>query len=170
MRSWSLIAGLGFMLLSSTGCAVAGGLGLGAGMLVTAALTAGCYDPVSVTVFDGLSGLPDCSAAVIAREKSGSVTRFSSCFYAELPVGSWTVSAARAGYRSASTELIVPKARRCEPAPQSVELTLVRLDQPLPAGVPIRPPKPGEAPSRRVRFRLLARWRQTAPLRRRLRP
>lgn len=138
--------GVGLAVLSSSGCAPAIGAGLGAGLLTTTALTAGCYDPVSVKVVDSVTGLPDCGASVTAREKEGAQARFSSCFYADLSVGTWTVQAARDGYRPASTELVVPKTRRCEPAPQSIELSLSPVDQPPPAGVPIRPLRPGEAP------------------------
>jgi hypothetical protein len=135
--------GLGAALSSCT-VAVAGGVA--AAMLGGAALTAGCYDPVDITVLDGVTGLRACDARVLARSTDGAEAAFSSCFHAELPVGTWTVTADRLGYQPVSAALVVSKGRRCERALQTIEISMMPLGVAPAAPVPIRPPLPGEAP------------------------
>lgn len=113
-------------------------------MVTTAAVTAGCYDPVEVTVFDGATGQRTCRASVVARADDGSETRFPSCYHAALPRGAYTVRAEQAGYQTASTKLLVVDNSRCEPAVQTVELALNPVGQSAAPPVTLRPRAPGE--------------------------
>lgn len=139
--------GLALLTLGGTSsCAVAIGLAAAGAVATTVALTAGCYDIVDVNVVDANTGLPRCDASVVARKKNGSESRFSSCFHAELNEGTWTILAQRPGFRPATTEMVVGGGRSCQPAVQTIELRLWPVDRAAPAPIPIRPPRPGEAP------------------------
>lgn len=142
------------VLVLGTGCSLGAALGVavGVGALATIVATAGCYDAVEVTVRDAVTGMPNCNATVVARSASGSTTRFNSCFYAQVPTGKWTVRAERAGYRPATTELLVDDSKGCRPSLQTIEIwiTPAIASQPTPPALapdvapPIAPATPAQ--------------------------
>lgn len=134
-------AGLGLGLLSVTGCvAAAAGAGTTVAFGSAAALTASCYDRVSLSLTDAVSGQRSCVAKVSAVDADGSEVDFNSCYHAAVPPGAWTVRAEQPGYAAATTRLIVPEESSCNPAVQSIELTIA------PAGFvrPVAAPAPAE--------------------------
>lgn len=131
-----------FLLLlpAVTGCvAAAAGAGAAVAFGGAAALTSSCYDRVSLRLTDAVSGQLTCAARVTAVDPGGSELVFRSCYHAAVPRGKWTVRAALPGYATATTPLIVPGESHCDPAVQSIELTIA------PAGY--RPPQPAPAPA-----------------------
>ncbi len=134
-RTWVVVVGASLL---STGCvaAIAGGAVVTA--VGAAVITQGCYDPVRVELLDAVTALPVCDARLVARNADGKETKFSSCFYAELPVGKWVLEAQRAGYEPAQVPLLVSKPNGCEPARQSVALYL------WPVGQRPQPTVPGQ--------------------------
>jgi len=125
--------------LSCTVAAVAGGV---AAVAVGAAIiTSGCYDPVKVELLDGTTGLPLCDAKLAAVEveddgQDGGTTEFSSCFYADVPVGKWRLQATRPGYLMTRAPLVVSKPTGCQPVPQRVTLYIWPEPSSAPGGVP----------------------------------
>jgi hypothetical protein len=141
--TWVLTA---LLCIGTVSCSPAIALGVSAALVGGAALAARCSDPVHVAVFDGVTGLRACDAKVVAVSPEGSEETFSSCFYAALPAGSWTVRAERRGYQSASTSFVIRSQQRCDPAVQTIELSLFPMGAAKSPGVPIRPLRPDEAP------------------------
>jgi hypothetical protein len=136
----------GLLCVASVSCTPAIAVGVSAALVGGAALAARCSDAVHVAVFDGVTGLRACDAKVVAVSPDGSEETFSSCFYASLPAGSWTVRADRNGYQSASTSLVINPQRRCDPAVQTIEISVFPMGVAKSPGVPIRPLRPDEAP------------------------
>ncbi|MDQ2647416.1 MAG: hypothetical protein M3020_26675, partial [Myxococcota bacterium] len=123
-----------------TGCvAAAAGAGAAVAFGGAAALTSSCYDRVSLRLTDAVSGQLTCAARVTAVDAGGSELVFRSCYHAAVPRGKWTVRAELPGYATATTPLIVPDESHCDPAVQSIELTIA------PAGY--RPPQPAPPPA-----------------------
>ena len=92
------------------------------GVIAIGALTSHCYDYLDVTVFDG-QGRRTCTATVTARN-GGDHFELTSCYYAPLTDGVWTLSAALPGYPDAITTVAVDHAEDCTRHVQSVELSL----------------------------------------------
>jgi hypothetical protein len=103
-------------------CAPAAGGGVLLGVVAVAALTSHCYDYLDVTVFDG-QGRKTCAATVTAKN-GGDHFELSSCYYAPLTDGVWTLSASLPGYPDATTTVPVEHAHDCTRHVQSVELSL----------------------------------------------
>ncbi|HEX3851604.1 MAG TPA: hypothetical protein VHW01_11600 [Polyangiaceae bacterium] len=103
-------------------CAPAAGGAVLVGIVGIGALTSHCYDYLDVTVFDA-QGRRTCAATVTARN-GGEHFELSSCYYAPLTDGVWTLSASLPGYRDATTTVPVEHANDCTRHVQSVELTL----------------------------------------------
>ena len=103
-------------------CAPAAGGGVLVGVLAIGALTSHCYDYLDVTVFDG-QGRKTCAATVTAKN-GGDHFELSSCYYAPLTDGVWTLSASLPGYPDATTTVPVEHANDCARHVQSVELSL----------------------------------------------
>jgi hypothetical protein len=134
------------LLSSATGC-VAAAAGAGAAVVFggAAALTSTCYDRVSLRLTDAASGQITCGATVSAVNAHGSEVVFKSCYHAAVPRGTWTVHAQLPGYTTAKTPLIVPAESHCDPAVQTIELTIAPLGyQPPP---PALPPAPAPRPT-----------------------
>ena len=128
------------LALAATACvAAAAGAGAAVAFGGAAALTSSCYDRVSLRLTDGVSGQVTCSARVSAVNRGGSELVFRSCYHAAVPPGEWTVRADLPGYATATTPLIVPVESQCDPAVQTIELTIA------PAGY--RPPEPQRSPA-----------------------
>jgi hypothetical protein len=147
------------LLLSATGC-VAAAAGAGAAVVFggAAALTSTCYDRVSLRLSDAASGQVTCGARVSAVDAGGSEVVFKSCYHAAVPRGTWTVRAEVPGYATAKTPLIVPEGSRCDPAVQTIELTIAPVGYqsaappappapPAPSARPAIPAAPSAAPS-----------------------
>ena len=140
-RSWlmfGVVAVTAGATLSCTVAAVAGGV---AAVAVGAAIiTSGCYDPVKVELLDGSTGLPLCDAKLVAVEEEedgdGGTTEFSSCFYADVPVGKWRLEATRPGYLMTRSPLVVSKPAGCQPVPQRVTLFIWPEPSSVRGGVP----------------------------------
>jgi hypothetical protein len=134
------------LLLSATGCvAAAAGAGAAVAFGGAAALTSTCYDRVSLRLTDAASGQVTCGARVSAVNAGGSEVVFKSCYHAAVPRGTWTVRAELPGYATAKTPLIVPDGSRCDPAVQTIELTIAPVGYQSPAPPP--PPAPSPRPA-----------------------
>jgi len=118
------------------------------GVVAIAALTSHCYDYLDVTVFDG-QGRKTCAATVTAKN-GGDHFELSSCYYAPLTDGVWTLSASLPGYPDATTTVPVEHVNNCARHVQSVELSLKAAggapESPAPVLLPAPPPPPA-APS-----------------------
>jgi hypothetical protein len=124
-------------------CTAAAGGGVLLGVVAIAALTSHCYDYLDVTVFDG-QGRKTCAATVTAKN-GGEHFELSSCYYAPLTDGVWTLSASLPGYPDATTTVPVEHANDCTRHVQSVELSL-NTPGSAPASraavLPLAPPAP----------------------------
>jgi len=124
--------------------AIAGGAAL-ASVVGIAALTSRCYDYVDVTVLDA-EGRKTCAATVTANNGK-SQFELSSCYYASLTDGRWTLRASLPGATDAQTTVVVDHEHDCTRYVQSVELTLNRAGSPPPPSRPVSaPPTPALAP------------------------
>ncbi|HEY3668915.1 MAG TPA: hypothetical protein VGL19_23120, partial [Polyangiaceae bacterium] len=103
-------------------CAPAVGGAVVASVVTIAALTSHCYDYLDVTVFDE-HGRKTCAATVTARN-GGDHFELSSCYYAPLTDGVWTLTASLPGRAAAVTTVPVEHANDCTRHVQSVELSL----------------------------------------------
>jgi hypothetical protein len=125
-------------------CAPAAGGAVLVGIIGIGALTSHCYDYLDVTVFDA-RGRKTCAATVTARN-GGEHFELSSCYYAPLTDGVWTLSASLPGYPDAITTVPVEHANDCTRHVQSVELTLNAPGSAsvlrAPVSLPVPPPAP----------------------------
>lgn len=110
------------------------------GVLAIGALTSHCYDYLDVTVFDG-QGRKTCAATVTAKN-GGDHFELTSCYYAPLTDGVWTLSASLPGYADAITTVPVEHANDCTRHVQSVELSLNAPGSAPASRAPILPPAP----------------------------
>ena len=117
--------------------AVAGGAAL-VGVVGIAALTTRCYDYVDVTVLDA-EGRKTCAATVTASNGK-SQFELTSCYYASLTDGRWTLRASLAGAPEARTTVVVDHEHGCTRYVQSVELTLSPAGSPAPTRRPLYTP------------------------------
>jgi len=102
--------------------------------VTAAAFTSHCYDYLDVIVLDA-DGRQTCGATVTATN-GGDRFELSSCYYAPLTDGRWTLRASLSGYSDALTTIEVEHRHDCTRYVQSVELTLKRLGtqlSPIPA-------------------------------------
>jgi hypothetical protein len=118
------------------------------GVVAIGALTSHCYDYLDVTVFDG-QGRKTCAATVTAKN-GGDHFELSSCYYAPLTDGVWTLSASLPGYTDATTTVPVEHNNDCTRHVQSVELSL-NAPGSAPASraslsLPAQPPPPPAQP------------------------
>jgi hypothetical protein len=97
--------------------AVMGGAGYFAGQ---------CYDTVRVHVIDAMTGHRTCDAEVRVTNADGSDRVLRPCYHVALTEGQWTLTARRAGYAPATTEVNVPeRTGSCPRYTHSVEFTLM---------------------------------------------
>lgn len=119
--SWALL-GAGLL---TTSCA--GVVGAGAAVVVVGAgvLSMTCYDRVSVTVTDRLTGTPLCDAKVTFHEGS-SVTEASSCHQAALATGQYKMRVERPGLVSYEVPVTIDTGKSCKHAVQTLWVALDR--------------------------------------------
>ena len=149
-----LVAGTALGVLACN-AAVGGGLVAlagGAGYLASQ-----CYDRVRVKVRDAETGLHTCEADVTVSD-GDSERRLRPCYNTALTEGRWQLTARRAGYVTASTEVQVEEhPGDCPYYTHSVELTLRREGSPSvptrvtpsaapPSAAPTPAPPPSQAP------------------------
>jgi len=117
--------------------------------VTAAAFTSHCYDYLDVSVLDA-DGRQTCAATVTATN-GGDRFELSSCYYAPLTDGRWTLRASLSGYSDALTTVLVEHPHDCTRYVQSVELTLKRVGtqlSPMPAlGSPLPVPTAPAAPT-----------------------
>lgn len=144
------VLGASLLLLFTTACAPAL---VGGGIIATAvgvaALTSHCYDYLDVTVRDA-EGRRTCAATVTASAQ-GDQLELTSCYYAPLTDGRWTLRASLPGSVDAVSTVEVEHRSDCIRHVQSVELTLKRpgsapvIPAPASASPPAAPPAPSPA-------------------------
>ena len=139
------------VLLVSSACTpiVAGAVLIG--LVGVGALTSRCYDYLDVAVFDA-DGHKTCAATVTA---SNGASRFelTSCYYAPLTDGRWTLRASLPGFSDALSTVEVEHAHDCTRHVQTVELTMKRTGA-FGAPTPLVAPRSGRCePSASACFR-----------------
>ena len=142
---WALVAAG----LLSTGCA--GFIGAGAAVVVVGAgvLSFTCYDRVSVTVTDRLTGTKLCDAKVtFLQGKSETVA--TSCYQAALSKGSYTLRVERHGLVTFEEPIDVSDSGECGQTVQTMYVALDRKTRVTPpqqiVPAPVAPPPPVTAP------------------------
>ena len=128
-----------FLIGSTSACTpIIGGTVL-VGLVAVGALTSRCYDYLDVSVFDG-EGRKTCAAKVTAS-KGGSQVELTSCYYAPLTDGRWTLRPSLPGLPDALSTVNVEHAHDCTRNVQTVELTLKPAAAPqVPPAAPATPP------------------------------
>ena len=149
---WLLVS-LGLL---STSCV--GALGLGAVAVAAGAgvLAYTCYDRVSVTVTDRLTGTKLCDAKVTFLQGT-SETVATSCYQAALSKGKYTLRVERAGLETFEEPIEVVRGENCGQTVQTMMVALDRANQvpppqriappPAPVVPAAPPPSPGPAPT-----------------------
>ncbi len=134
-------------------CNAAVGVGVVALLGGTGYLASQCYDRVRVRVRDPDTGEKTCSADVWVSD-GDSERRLRPCYSAALTEGKWLLTARRAGYTSASAEVVVKERDgECPNYTHTVELTLRPEGEPsVPATVTptrtvVRPSHAAQPPS-----------------------
>ena len=142
---WALLA----TGLLSTSCA--GVIGAGAAVVVVGAgvLSFTCYDRVSVTVTDRLTGTKLCDAKVtFLQGKSETVA--TSCYQAALSKGSYTLRVERHGLVTFEEPIDVSDSGECGQTVQTMYVALDRKTRVTPpqqiVPAPVTPPPPVTAP------------------------
>ena len=144
---WALVAAG----LLSTSCA--GVVGLGAAVVVVGAGVLGftCYDRVSVTVTDRLTGTNLCDAKV-AFVQGKSETLATNCYQAALSAGSYTLRVERHGLVTFEEPVVVSEGGECGQTIQTMYVALDRKNraappqQIAPAPAPLAPSPAVTAP------------------------
>ena len=136
------------LLLTLPACAPAVSGAVLVGFVGIGALTSHCYDYLDVTVFDE-GGRKTCAATVTAQNGSDHF-ELSSCYYAPLTDGVWTLTASLPEHAAVTTTVPVEHAHDCTRHVQSVELSFSRPGSapafPSLATKPAPPPAPGLPP------------------------
>src|SRR5690348_3296217 len=122
---WALVA-TGLATVSCSGV-----IGAGAGLAVVAAAAIGyrCYDRVSVTVTDRVTGQTLCDAKVSFWE-GDSETEATSCFQAPLSAGKYRLHVERAGLVPVDVPIEVAKGGDCGQSVQTMYVALERVNAP----------------------------------------
>lgn len=123
----------------ASGCTAAAG---GAVLLVgagAAALVRGCYDHISISVYDGGAGHVTCDATVTAT-RDGDTVELRPCYHASLTEGTWQLRASRPGYVDATSTVVVLPSDECSRYVQSVELWLAPVGSQGGAAQVVTPP------------------------------
>jgi hypothetical protein len=127
-------------LLVATGLATvscAGAVGAGAAVVVVGAgaLAFTCYDRVSVTVTDRVTGRSLCDAKV-SFFKGDSETEATSCYQAALSAGKYRLHVERPGLLPFDEPVVVSKGGDCGQTVQTIYVALDRKDQPPSVAAP----------------------------------
>ena len=138
---WAVV-GLGVL---TTSCA--GVVGAGAAVVVVGAgiLTFTCYDRVSVTVTDRVTGTQLCDAKVTFIQGT-SETAATSCYQAALSAGKYTMRVERRGLQTFEEPVEVSKTGKCGQSVQTMYVALDRSNRPA-APTQIAAPAPAPAPA-----------------------
>jgi hypothetical protein len=131
------------LVLATSACTPLVGGAVLIGLVAVGAATSRCYDYLDVTVFDA-DGRKTCAATVTASD-GGSPFELSSCYYAPLSDGRWTLRASLPGFPDALSTVEVEHAHDCIRHVQTVELTLNRVG--TPAKPVFRPPPAVSVPT-----------------------
>lgn len=140
---WAFVASAGLLSTSCLAAAIGGGVGavvIGAGVVAYT-----CYDRVSVTVTDRLTGTSLCDAKVTFR-KGTSETEATSCYQAALSAGQYTMRVERHGLLPFEQPVEVVKSHDCG---GTIQTMYVALDRPLRVVPPqqVTPPPAPAAPA-----------------------
>lgn len=134
--------------LLSTGCLM-GGIAAGTGLVAIggAALAFTCYDRVSVTVTDRLTGTKLCDAKVTFLQAS-SETVATSCGQAALSPGKYRMRVEQPGFVTFQQPVEVVESQDCGSTTQTMVVALSRPNQPAPPQqVAPPPPAPPSVPA-----------------------
>jgi hypothetical protein len=142
---WALV-GAGLL---STSCAGVVGAGAAVVMVGAGVLGFACYDRVSVTVTDQLTGTKLCDAKVTFL-KGKSETVATSCYEAALSAGSYTLRVERRGLVTFQEPIDVSESGACGQTVQTMYVALDRKNHVAPprqiAPAPVAPPPAVTAP------------------------
>jgi hypothetical protein len=86
----------------------------------------GCYQDLTVTVIDDLTGAKVCDAQVTIRDSNGEMQDLDSCYHASLSEGQYRIRAALAGRKSEATAFEVGDLSDCKPVTSTIVLTIPR--------------------------------------------
>lgn len=131
--------GAALLILASSACTPLIGGAVLIGLVGVGALTSRCYDYLDVTVFDA-DGRKTCAATVTASD-GRSQFELTSCYYAPLTDGHWTLRASLPGTPEAFSTVEVEHVHDCTRHVQTVELTMNRAGAPS-APRPLVPARP----------------------------
>lgn len=139
-RTLAIVALGLFASTLATGCVTAYiAIGVTAVAVGAAALAFECDEPVSVSVWDPGTAHVICDAIVTATSDKGHTVELSPCYTTTLGNGTWTVTAVRPGFASATGTITVLPDHRCnEPVYHTLELTLSGSG-PMPPPPPLPP-------------------------------
>lgn len=151
--SWVLIA-LGLL---TTSCAGVVGAGAAAVVVGAGVLSMACYDRMTVTVTDQVTGTKLCDAKVTFSE-GDSVTEATSCYSAALSTGKYKLRVERKGLVTYEEAVEVNTGSKCRHAVQTIYVALDRPNRvtapqtiaPQPAAPPVTSapaPAPQTAPT-----------------------
>jgi hypothetical protein len=133
--------------LLASGCV--GAIGAGAAVVVIGAgiVTFTCYDRVSVTVTDRVTGTKLCDAKVTFIQGK-SETAATSCYQAALSAGKYTMRVERPGLQTFEEPVEVSESDKCGQSVQTMYVALDRLNRPAPPTLVAAPsPAPVAAPA-----------------------
>lgn len=120
---WALVA----TGLATTSCAGLAGAGAAAVVITAGIVSYTCYDRVSVTVTNRVTGRSLCDAKVSFFEaKSDSETEATSCYQAALAPGKYRLHVERPGLVPFNEPVVVTRGRECG---QSVQTIYVAMDR-----------------------------------------
>jgi len=131
------------LVLATSACTPLVGGSVLIGLIAVGAATSRCCDYLDVTVLDA-DGRKTCAATVTASD-GGSPFELTSCYYAPLSDGRWTLRASLPGFPDALSTVEVEHAHDCIRHVQTVELTLNRAG--TPAKPVFRPPPAASLPT-----------------------
>jgi hypothetical protein len=140
---WAFVAAGGLLSTSCLAAAIGGGVGVvvvGAGVV---AFT--CYDRVSVTVTDRLTGTKLCDAKVTFT-KGSSETEATSCYQAALSAGKYKMRVERHGLLPFEQPVDVVKSSDCGGTIQTMYIALDRPNRVV-APAQVAPPPPAVTPA-----------------------
>ena len=140
--SWALMAAG----LLTTSCAGVIGAGVGAAFVGAGVLSMTCYDRVSVTVTDKVTGTKLCDAKVTFTE-DGSETIATSCYQAALSDGQYKMRVERRGLVPYEMPLNIDTGKSCKHAVQTMWVALDRPNLQPPSQQIVPRPSPVAAPA-----------------------
>ncbi len=122
------VLGATLLVFATSACTPLIGGAVLLGLVGVGVLTSHCYDYLDVTVLDA-DGRKTCAATVTAS-KGGEHFELTSCYYAPLTDGHWTLRASLPGFPDALSTVEVEHEHDCTRHVQTVELTLSHSPSP----------------------------------------